>query len=205
MEFHKNNDIDEYANNLTECITKLAKKHISNKDIKIRKSDPAWLTTDIKQLMRKRKRLYDKYKRSKSITDFEIYKNIRNKITFEIRKSKKCQIEKLSEKLKSNEIDQNDWWKTLKSFITSGQPSTFPPLCKDDIVYTNDIDKANILNQFFTDQTILDYCNASLPLFNQIPPDKLEFISISAYEVEDILKTLKTGKPRAQILLIIVC
>ena len=55
--------------------------------------------------MRKRKRLYDKYKRSKHITDFGIYKNIRNKVTFEIRKSKKCQIEKLSEKLKSNEID----------------------------------------------------------------------------------------------------
>ena len=190
----KSNDIDEYANNLTECITKLAKKHIPNKDIKIRKSDPAWLTTDIKRLMRKRKRLYDKYKRSKNITDFEIYKNIRNKVTFEIRKSKKCQIEKLSEKLKSNEIDQKDWWKTLKSFITSEQPSTFPPLCKDDIVYTNDNDKANILNQFFTDQTILDDSNASLPSSNQIPPDKLESISISAYEVEDILKTLKTGK-----------
>ena len=64
--------------------------------------------------MRKRKRLYDKYKRSRNITDFEIYKNIFNKVTFEIRKSKKCQIEKLSEKLKSNEIDQKDWWKTLK-------------------------------------------------------------------------------------------
>ena len=58
----KNNDIDEYANNITECITKLAKKHIPNKDIKKRKSDPAWLTTDIKRLIRKRKRLYDKYK-----------------------------------------------------------------------------------------------------------------------------------------------
>ena len=40
----------------------------------------------------------------------------------------------------------------------------------------------------------MDDSNASLPSFNQIPPDKLESISISAYEVEDILKTLKTGK-----------
>ena len=85
----KNNDKDEYANNITECITKLAKKHIPNKDINIRKSDPAWLTTDIKQLIRKRKRLYDKYKIKKNITGFEIYKNIRNKITLEIRKSNK--------------------------------------------------------------------------------------------------------------------
>ena len=40
----------------------------------------------------------------------------------------------------------------------------------------------------------MDDSNVSLPLFNQIPPDKLESISISAYEVEGILKTLKTGK-----------
>ena len=109
-----NDDIDEYANNITECITKLAKKHIPNKDIKIRKSDPAWLTTDIKRLIRKRKRLYDKYKISKNITDFEIYKNIRNKVTLEIRKSKKNQLDKLSEKLKSNDLNQKDWWKTSK-------------------------------------------------------------------------------------------
>ena len=82
----------------------------------------------------------------------------------------------------------------LKSFITPDQPSTFPPLCKDDIVYTNDEDKANILNHFFTAQTILDDSNASLPSVNQIAAYKLESISISACEVEDILKTLKTGK-----------
>lgn len=52
----KNDDLDTYTNNITECITKLATKHIPNKDIKVRKSDPPWLTTNIKRLMRKRKR-----------------------------------------------------------------------------------------------------------------------------------------------------
>ena len=36
--------------------------------------------------------------------------------------------------------------------------------------------------------------NASFPSVNQIPAYKLESISISAYEVEDIFKTFKTGK-----------
>ena len=72
--------------------------------------------------------------------------------------------------------------------------ATVPPLCKNGIIYTDDKDKANILNQFFTDQSILDDTNATLPPLNQIPQHKLESISISPYEVEDILKTLKTGK-----------
>ena len=99
--------------------------------------------------MRKRKRLYDKYKRSKDNADFENYKKVRNKVTYEIRKSKKHQIKKLTEKLESNNLNQTDWWRTLKFFIKPEQSLTVPPLCKDDIIYTNDKDKANILNQFF--------------------------------------------------------
>ena len=144
----RNDDMDTYTNNITEHITKLVNKHIPNKEIKVRKSDPSWLTTNIKRLMRKRKRLYNKYKTSKTNTDFEAYKNARNKVTFEIRRSKKNQLDKLTEKLKSNTLDQKDWWRTLKYFITPEQPSTFPPLCKDDLVYTNENEKANILNQF---------------------------------------------------------
>ena len=68
----KSNDIDKYAQDLTNQLTKLAKKHIPNKLITARQTDPPWLCNNIKKLMRKRKRLYDKYKRTNSIHDLEI-------------------------------------------------------------------------------------------------------------------------------------
>ena len=40
----------------------------------------------------------------------------------------------------------------------------------------------------------MDDSNAILPTVNHISPNKLESISINPQEVEDILKTLKTGK-----------
>ena len=64
-ELLKNNDIDAYAKNVIDRITALAKQHIPNKIIKIRQSDPAWLTCEIKKIIRKRKRLYKKYKKTK--------------------------------------------------------------------------------------------------------------------------------------------
>ena len=67
----KNNDIDIYASNITDKISELAKKNIPNKTVKIRQSDPTWLTSEIKKMIRKRKRLYNKFKRSKSHSDFE--------------------------------------------------------------------------------------------------------------------------------------
>ena len=88
----KNNGIDIYANNLTEHNTDLINKHIPNKIIKTRKSDPSWLTNNIKRLMKKKKRLHDKFKKANNKTDFDNYKHIRNQVTNEIRKVQNLNI-----------------------------------------------------------------------------------------------------------------
>ena len=110
----KSNEIDKYAQDLTNQLTKLAKKHIPHKLIKTRQTDPPWLCNNIKKPMRKRKRLYDKYKRTNSIHDFESYKQTRNKVTAAIRKAKAHETEKLTQKLRFDNINSKNWWKTLK-------------------------------------------------------------------------------------------
>ena len=44
----KDNNVEKYAENNTERKIALANKHIPNKLIRVRKSDPPWLTTNIK-------------------------------------------------------------------------------------------------------------------------------------------------------------
>ena len=105
----KYNDVDTYAQNVTDRILYLVNKHIPNKLVYIRKSDSSWLTNNIKRLMRKRKRLYDKYKRSKNQTDFNNYKQVRNDVTFQIRKAETEELNKLKNKLKDPNICQNNW------------------------------------------------------------------------------------------------
>ena len=136
-----------YANNLTEHITRLVNKHIPNKIIKCRKTDPSWLTNNIRRLIRKKKRLYDKFQKTKNMTDFENYKRTRNQVTNEIRKSKSAEVENLSEKLKDTNIRPTSWWKTLKCFIKPDQASSIPPLNREGVIDCNDNDKANILSQ----------------------------------------------------------
>ena len=96
----KSIDVDKYAQDLTNQLTKLAKKHIPTKLIKVRQTDPPWLCNNIKKPMRKRKRLYDKYKSTNSIHDFESYKQTRNKVTAAIRKAKELETEKCDTKTK---------------------------------------------------------------------------------------------------------
>ena len=172
----------------------LASKYIPNKTIKVRQSDPPWLTKSIKKMMRKRKRLYDKYKSSNDIVDFENFKQIRNKVTNEIRKSKHIQTDKLAQKLANDTSGPKDWWKTLKQFIKPDHRSSFTPLTKYGDIYSDDVDKANLLNQFFAEQTHLDETNSTLP--SDIPPlpHNLDSISTTPQEVEIMLKALKLGR-----------
>ena len=183
-----------YAENITERITALTDKHIPNKSIKVRKSDPPWLTTNIKRLLRKKKRLYDNYKKSNNINHFETYKRFRNLVTKEIRKSKKVVIDKLTEKLENPNTGPKDWWKTLKQFIKPDQTNIIPPLNKDGLIYSDEIDKANILNNYFTEQTLLDESQASLPQTMTTPTYNLDSLSITPEEVEQTLKSLPLGK-----------
>ena len=160
----------------------------------MRKSDPPWLTTNIKRLLRKKKRLYDKYKKSNNINHFETYKRFRNLVTKEIRKSKKVVIDKLTEKLENPNTGPKGWWKTLKQFIKPDQTNIIPPLNKDGLIYSDEIDKANILNNYFTEQTLLDDSQASLPQTMTTPTYNLDSLSITPEEVEQTLKSLPLGK-----------
>ena len=53
-------------------------------------------------------------KDQKKQSDFNNYKQVRNEVTFQIRKAKNEEIHKLKIKLKGPNICQKDWWKTKK-------------------------------------------------------------------------------------------
>ena len=53
-------NIDTFAQNITEHIISLSKAYIPNKSVAIRPSDPPWLTTNIRKHIRRRKRAYKK-------------------------------------------------------------------------------------------------------------------------------------------------
>ena len=147
----------------------MAKKYIPNKTVKVRPSEPSWLTTHIKKTIRKRKRIFDKFKRTNSDNDINKYKSYRNKVTNEIRKSKTLQIEKLSDKLRNKTNGPKDWCKTLKIFIKPLQTSSIPPLIVDGHIYSDSADKANLFKDYFTEQSSLDDTYADLPTELHLP------------------------------------
>ena len=146
-------------------------------------------------MIRKRKRAYKRAKRTNLVNDWIKFKKLRNKTISEIRSSKKSFYNNIAAKLSSPTLSPKDLRTTLKSYISPNSTTSVPPLSLNGIIHTDETDKANILNDFFQSQNVLNEENAVLP---DLPPPAsivpLESIVFTADVVKSVLKLLPTGK-----------
>ena len=92
-------------------------------------------------------------------------------------------------------LSSPDWWPTLKLLISSGQNSNLPPLQSNDELIIDDLEKANLLNDYFRDQTLLDDANVEVPAIQDYPVTfYLSDLNLNTDEVTLALKSLPIGK-----------
>ena len=128
------------------------------------------MTSIIRSLIRKRKRAFRKVK----LTD--------------------TPAKWLSNTLRNQRLTPKDWWTTLKTFISPLYRNSNAPLEKDEIIYSESIDKANLLNDYFRDQTLLDEQNTTLPNMPVYNGTNLSNFVITEAEVKAALLSLPLGK-----------
>ena len=83
---------------------------------------------------------------------------------------------------------------TLKHVLKPDQTNTIPPLHKDGQTYSDDINKANVFNNLFIEQTLLDDSQANPPETLTIPDQNLDSLSVTPDEVKQVLKSFPLGK-----------
>ncbi|MEW8546213.1 MAG: reverse transcriptase family protein [Candidatus Thiodiazotropha sp.] len=189
------NNIDDVIQNITEDIHKASLESIPNKIVTIRPSDHPWITTKIRKIIRKRKRTYRKYKRTKFIALWEKYKKLRNMVVREIRKSKAEYFDKLENSINSDSIDPKMFWKASKCLLNTNKKSyTIPPLFSDGRYAETDEEKANVLNDFFAAQSIVNDENKQLPPIRPVTYSQLQTISFTRQDVKDVLSNLQVSK-----------
>ncbi len=108
-------------------------------------------------------RYWKQYQRTNLDEYHDKFKEIRNEVVYVILESK-INIEKKKYDLVSKtEVGSKTWWSLYKSILNGGVSSTLGPLKDGDIIVTNGLEKANLFNNYFISQTILDDKNALLP------------------------------------------
>ena len=194
----RNDDVNEYANCFSKTLLSLAEQCIPTKHVTIRPRDLPWINNTIRRLIRKRNRLYKKYKKDRTILNYDKFKQARNEVTSNLQKAKKDYTDSLANKLKTSSLSSRDYWKTLKSFIKPSNSVTIPPLLHENTYVADSDEKANLLNSYFVEQTVLDEHLANLPEPDDTNDPTLNNIVFSPTEVKDILYSLKLGKATGQ-------
>ena len=187
-------EIDKITTDISNTILSAADATIPNKLVTIRKQDPAWLTNEIRKLIRKKNRIHNKAKRLNKPADWNKFRKIRIDVTSLVRKARDAYQDKLVSRLSDDHPSTRTWWKTCNQ-ISGLKPSHYgiPPLLKNNKLIFNDLDKANEFNNFFAMQTDLDDSEAVLPELS-LPENQLCDIEISETDVEDVLSILNPSK-----------
>ena len=96
---------------ISNTILSAAEATIPNKLVTIRKQDHAWLTNEIRKLIRKKNRIYNKAKRLNKPADWNKFRKIRNDVTSLVRKARDAYQDKLVSRLSDDHPSTITWWK----------------------------------------------------------------------------------------------
>ena len=133
-------------------------------NVTIRPRDLPYIYNNILKLTRKGSRLFKKCikKRNTCNSNYDNFKRARKDVKNNLRRAKKEYGDSLANTLKTSNLSSQDYWKTLKSFIKtiSERNNSFS---HDNIYVADNDEKANLLNNYFAEQTVLDDHLASLP------------------------------------------
>lgn len=191
----ENFDIDVNVQQITDALITAAEQSIPNKVVTIRPAQHPWITCHIKNLIRKRKRNFRKFKRTSNNCFWENYKTFRNQTVSEIRKSKQDYYNKLDMLLSTETTNTKLFWKTAKQVLNLGKSSNnIPTLILNNEYAENSPQKANMLNSYFISQATVSDDNKPLPQLIIPSQYSLQSVKIPSQDVKDVLLNLNITK-----------
>ena len=182
-------DIDDMVNLYTKIIQDEITLCIPSREVLIRPYDKPGMTSTVRSLFRRCNRFHKIAQRTKLPIDIENHK-ISRKIAKQSWKCAKNEyLQKLSNKIVNPSLRQKSFWNLMKN-LKGSKHLSIPCLIKDEIKYESNIEKCEILNDYFVMQTKLNFeMEPSLP---ELIPRSIKYLSDIVVTNSDVLNILKS-------------
>ena len=185
--------VNESALVWSDMFIKIAESCIPHNIVTIRPNDKPWMTSEIRRLIRKRQKLFER--RNNSAVDRDIYNRMRKNIVTLIMliRLAKHSYELKREKVSNPTLNVKQWWKIIKYEMKGSQQSGIPSLESGGMTVVDDCQKANLLNNYFVEQSTVDDDNMIHP---DIPIllSQIDYIIINENDVYKLLCNLDVNK-----------
>ena len=180
----------------TNILLNIASLCIPNKTCTIRPNDKPWMHNEIRHEIRIRRRIHKLAKRTNSDYNWSLYRSQRNKVCYLIKISKSNYYDKLCKSLHNHsQLSSKKWWNVCK-YMYNGRYNNhiIPPIHDADNILSENIDKAEAFNSFFTSISNLEENKPLLPPLPLDTPSNLDNITITQSDIKDVLTLLKSSK-----------
>ena len=167
---------------------------IPTKVVKIRPKDKPGYTNQVRKLYKECHRLHKIKQRTRNPLDIQKYRDKRREAKNTFAEAKRDYYTNLSHKIMDPNTTSKSYWKLVKSVYGNKQHVSIPPLLENGVLINSDTEKANLLNAYFTSQTIPPDSNMPLPDFEFLTNARLNNIVITPSLVKRVLSNLDPSK-----------
>ena len=188
-------DVNGRVSLLSEYVTNIFSNFVPNKTIVIRDKDALWMTSEIKQMLLDKAKIYRRWKKWENPADGQALDDIAKRCTQAINIAKENYFNRLGNTLNDPNIGSKKYWSTLKQFLNQRKTPKIPPIRNERNVLVSDIsEKASVFNSFFAKQCSLIETGSVLPLERLLTNTSLENIEFDEEKLVDLIEALNVNK-----------
>ena len=194
--FSDTSDINIVTSLWTSKVLSAASASIKHKNVVIRPNDKPWYNGYLRRLCRKKGRLHKIAKCNRQEHDWARFVSARNEYFSELKRIKLEYDQNKYNILAREKKSSKKWWSLIKKVQKSNETcEVMPPIEIDNDILTDDKDKAEAFNLFFSQASSIDDTNTQLPNIARVLDDNfLVSIQISKQDIIDQLKAIDVSK-----------
>jgi len=171
-----------------------AQQYIPCRVIKVNPKDKPWITKRVKGQIKKRNRLYRRYKRTQKNEHLLVYRTVNSEVNTSIASAKEEYRIKMINKLENSKTPPRQYWNIYKQLNGSRVDRSIPTIDDNGILHSTALEKANLLAEYFASQS-QEPEQQELEELKQMPQNyNLTHIQITEPEVLSVLNKLNPNK-----------
>ena len=167
---------------------------IPNKIILCDDKDPDWMNDEIKNLIKRKNWLFQCQRKSGNL-DYASLNSITQDISNAVNSSELKYHERLALNLNDPKTAPKTYWKIFKTFINGTKIPLIPPLLVGNQLITDFLVKANLFNDYFSQQYMtVDNGSSIPPNITFATEQKLSTLEFCTDDIVKIIKSLDPNK-----------
>ena len=190
-----NRPLDDIFKIFTDNFLSIISSNIPNKIVTFDDGDAPWVTTSLKNLLHKDRKIYAEWNKNGRVPD--LYARVKlhqEKTKKAIMDAKSRFLDNLSKKICNPTTGQKTFWSAYKRLSNKKKNTNIPPVFENGKYISDFKEKSSIFNKYFAIQCQPFDIESTLPVFTPLTSNSLSDITFSHAQIIAIIKKLDSKK-----------